>query len=214
MPAWPYSPPRDEDAIQSLVDAYFESGYEISAMLETLFTSDFFKDDEDIRFIRVKSPAELVASTLRLTGEFERRPRREILDRAMQMQYMGQQLNNPPSVEGWHQGMEWIDTGTLVERLNFATQQVGDVNKPGVRSMIQRVASESDGLISSARLVDACLDAMGIVAVSEDTREVLENFSAKLGDLEVGADSVSEHAEQRIAQMFQMVAASHEFQRA
>ena len=127
---------------------------------------------------------------------------------------MGQQLNNPPSVEGWHQGMEWIDTGTLVERLNFATQQVGDVNMPGVRSMIVRVAAESDGLISSARLVDACLDAMGVVAVSEDTREVLETFSAKLGDLEVSADNVSEAAEQRIAQMFQMVAASHEFQRA
>ncbi|MCY4577861.1 MAG: DUF1800 domain-containing protein [Chloroflexi bacterium] len=214
VPAWPYSPPRDEDAIQTLVDTYFESGYEISAMLETLFTSDFFKDDEDIRFIRVKSPAELMASTLRLTGEFAKRPRREILDRAMQMQYMGQQLNNPPSVEGWHQGMEWIDTGTLVERLNFATQQVGDVNMPGVRSMIDRVAAESDGFISSARLVDACLDAMGVVAVSEDTREVLETFSAKLGDLEVSADNVSEAAEQRIAQMFQMVAASHEFQRA
>ena len=151
---------------------------------------------------------------MRLTGEFERRPRREILDRAMQMQYMGQQLNNPPSVEGWHQGMEWIDTGTLVERLNFATQQVGDANLPGVKSMIGRVAAESDGLISSARLVDTCLDAMGVVAVSEDTREVLENFSANLGDLEVSADNVSEYAEQRIIQMFQMVAASHEFQRA
>ena len=213
VPVWPYSPPRDEAAIQTLVDAYFDSGYEISAMLEALFTSDFFKNDEDIRFIRVKSPAELVASTLRLTQEFTR-PRREILDRAMQMQYMGQQLNNPPSVEGWHQGMEWIDTGTLVERLNFATAQLGDVNMPGVRSMINRVASESDELISSARLVDACLDAMGVVAVSEDTREVLENFAAKLGDLEVSADNISEHAEDRISQMFQMVAASHEFQRA
>ena len=129
------------------MDAYFDSGYEISAMLDTLFTSDFFKNDEDIRFIRVKSPAELVASTLRLTGEFANRPRREILDRAMQMNYMGQTLNNPPSVEGWHQGMEWIDTGTLVERLNFATAQLGDVSKPGVRAMISRVASESDGVI-------------------------------------------------------------------
>ena len=213
VPAWPYNDPRDPEAIQALMDAYFDSGYEISAMLETLFTSDFFKDDEEIRFIRVKSPAELVASTLRLTGEFNR-PRREILDRAMQMSYMGQQLINPPSVEGWHQGMEWIDTGTLVERLNFATAQLGDVTKPGVKSMIQRVASESDGLIPSARLVDTCLDAMGVVAVSEDTREALENFAAKRGDLQVDADSVSEAAQEHIAQMFQMIAACHEFQRA
>ncbi len=212
VPAWPYNDPRDPDAIQTLVDAYFDSGYEISAMLETLFTSDFFKD-EDIRFIRVKSPAELVASTLRLTGEFNR-PRREILDRTLQMIFMGQHLINPPSVEGWHQGMEWIDTGTLVERLNFATQQLGDMNKPGVKSMIRRVASESNGSLSSSRLVDACLDAMGIVEVSEDTREALENFAAKRGDLEVRADGISDAAKQQITQMFQMIAASHEFQRA
>ena len=39
---------------------------------------------------------------------------------------MGQDLLNPPSVEGWHTGKEWIDTGCLVERINFAAQQVGD----------------------------------------------------------------------------------------
>ena len=213
VPQWPYAEPRDPQAIQTLVDAYFESGYEISAMLEALFTSDFFKSDESIRFVRVKSPAELVASTLRLTGEFDR-PRREILDRALQMTYMGQQLINPPSVEGWHQGVDWIDTGTLVERLNFVTQQLGDVHKPGVSAMIERVTSESHGAISPARLVDACLDAMGVVAVSDDTREALENFAAGGGDLQVEADDVGDAAEQRIAQMLQMVGASHEFQRA
>ena len=214
VPSWPYSPPRDEAAIQILTNAYFDSGYEISAMLDALFSADFFKNDEDIRFIRIKSPAELVASTLRLTGEFKNRPRREILDRTLQMNYMGQQLNNPPSVEGWHQGMEWIDTGTLVERLNFATAQLGDVSMPGVSAMIRRVAADGDGTISAARLVDACLDAMGVVAVSEDTREVLENFAAKRGDLAVQPDDISDSAKEHIAQMFQMIGACHEFQRA
>ncbi len=213
VPQWPYAEPRDPEAIQTLMDAYFDSGYEITAMLEALFSADFFKSDASIRFIRVKSPAELVASTLRLTGEFHR-PRREILDRTLQMVYMGQHLINPPSVEGWHQGAEWIDTGTLVERLNFATQQLGDTSKPGVKAMIRRVASESDGVISPSRLVDACLDAMGVVAVSEDTREALENFAASGGDLQVDAQDISDAAEQRIAQMLQMVGASHEFQRA
>ena len=108
VPSWPYTPPRDADAIQILVDAYFDSGYDIRAMLRALFTSDFFKD-EAIRYDKVKSPAELVAGILRLTGEFDR-PRREIQDRARQMTFMGQMLNNPPSVEGWHQGAEWVDT--------------------------------------------------------------------------------------------------------
>ena len=105
VPAWPYTPPRNEGAIQTLVDAYFDNDYDIKAMLRTLFTSDFFKD-EGVRYEKVKSPAELVAGVLRLTGEFNR-PRREIMDRSFQMNFMGQTLNNPPSVEGWHQGTEW-----------------------------------------------------------------------------------------------------------
>jgi uncharacterized protein (DUF1800 family) len=212
VPQWPYTPPRDPDAIQTLVDAYFEHGYEIKPMLRALFDSDFFRS-RDVRFVRVKSPAELVAGVLRLTGEFDR-PRKEILDRALQMTYMGQFLINPPSVEGWHQGAEWIDTGTLVERLNFATSQLGDSRLPGVRSMIRQAADSGEGVLSPARLVDACLDVMGIVEVSEDTREVLESFASKGGDLVTGHDGLTDEATARIAQMFQMVAATHEFQRA
>ena len=211
VPQWPYNEPRDPAPIELLVKAYFDSGYDITAMLRVLFTSDFFKADENW-FIKVKSPAELVAGVLRLTGEFDR-PRKEILDRALQMTFMGQFLINPPSVEGWHQGAEWIDTGTLVERLNFATEQLGDVSKPGVRLMIDKVASISDGVISPSRLVDACLDVMGVVTVSDGTRETLENFAVQGGELEVNSDSVEDGAQQRIAQLFQMVAASHEFQR-
>ena len=194
-----------------LVRAYFDSNYDITAMLQTLFTSEFFKADESW-FVKVKSPAELVAGVLRLTGEFDR-PRKEILDRSMQMSYMGQFLINPPSVEGWHQGAEWIDTGTLVERLNFATGQLGDIGKPGVRQMADRVASTGDGVISPARLVAACLDVMGVVTVSDDTRETLENFAVQGGELEIDPHNVDEASRKRIAQMFQMVAASHEFQR-
>ena len=36
-----------------------------------------------------------------------------------EMRYMGQDLANPLTVEGWHTGQEWIDSGTLVERINF-----------------------------------------------------------------------------------------------
>ena len=67
---------------------------------------------------------ELVAGVLRLTGEFDR-PRKEMIDRYQQAVFMGQFLNNPPSVEGWHQGTDWIDTGSLVERINFASATAG-----------------------------------------------------------------------------------------
>ena len=106
---------------------------------------------------RVKSPVELVAGVVRLTGEFDR-PRYEILERYSQASYMGQILNNPPSVEGWHTGTDWLNSGTLVERINFASQQVGDVSKPGVRAMVERISAQISAATSPERLVDACLE--------------------------------------------------------
>ena len=109
------------------------------------------------------------------------RPRREILDRARQMIWMGQQLNNPPSVEGWHQGVEWVDTGTLVERINFASEQFGDAEKPGVRSMIDRVIAPNGDGQSAESLVDACLDQMGALSVADDTKSILLAYAEKSG---------------------------------
>ena len=205
---WPYTPPRDPEAIEILSNTYFETNYDISAMLRVLFTSDFFRS-EDSRYTKVKSPAELVAGVLRLSGEFDR-PRKEILDRALQMTYMGQQLTNPPSVEGWHQGIEWIDTGTLVERLNFASQQLGDESKPGVNAIIERIAEQNRGTMSSDELIGACLDELGMISVSEDTRSVLDRFASSMA-----ADSAQPDQEpkQQIAQMLQLIASTHEFQR-
>ena len=95
VPEWPYTEPRDPEAIETLVRAYFDNDYNIGAVLRVLFNSEFFKS-EDVRYTKVKSPVELVAGVLRLTGEFDR-PRYEILERYNQSSYMGQILNNPPA---------------------------------------------------------------------------------------------------------------------
>ena len=204
VPEWPYTPPRDSDAIETLVQAYFDNDYSIGPMLRVLFNSDFFKST-DIRYKKVKGPAELVAGVLRLTGEFDR-PRYEIIDRHSQTTYMGQMLNNPPSVEGWHQGTDWLDSGTLVERINFASQQIGDAEKPGIRAMVERISGELSETTSPERLVDACLEAIGALAVDESTRRTLVDFCAQ------GSAGANTHR-QHIADVLQMVAATQEFQR-
>ena len=116
---------------------------------------------------------------------------------------MGQFLNNPPSVEGWHQGVDWIDTGSLVERINFASQQLGDAAKPGVSAMVERIA-DSPSAGSPEMLVDACLDQVGAITVSEETRRELVDFAS------VAGGSGAAH----VAEVLQMVASTHEFQRA
>ena len=209
VPQWPYTPPADPEAIELLTKTYFDSRYDISAMLRVLLNSDFFKSRQSW-YKKVKSPAELVATVLRLSGEFDR-PRHEILARSNQMQYMGQHLTNPPSVEGWHQGLEWIDTGTLMERLNFVSEQLGDTAKPGVRRMIASIMETGNGTPSPESLVDRCLDQLGVISVSEQTRSTLTDYAASITSTQGAVDD--DAGRKNVAKLLQMAASSHEFQR-
>ena len=211
VPQWPYVEPQDPEAIEALANAYFESDYDIGHMLRVLFTSDFFKS-RDCWYARVKSPAELMTGVLRLTGEF-RRPKRQIVERQQQMSWMGQFLINPPSVEGWHEGLEWIDTGTFVERLNFASSQLGNAEHPGVRSIIERVATNGGSSIGPDELVDRCLDEIGMISVSDETKASLVDYASADGEIVAGPE-VDPETEQRVTQLLQIIAATHEFQRA
>ena len=212
VPQWPYKPPRDPDAIEALSQVYFDSNYDMRSMLRVLFSSDFFRSEESW-YAKVKSPAELVAGVLRLTGEF-REPRLQILDRNRQMGYMGQELINPPSVEGWHQGLEWLDSGTLTERLNFAAQQLGDGETPGVRAMIDKITGGGDVIEPAERVVDECLDQLGSISVSEETRSALVDFALRDGDLYAGSTGPVDRSRRRVGAVLQLVASTPEFQRA
>ena len=208
VPEWRYTPPTNPEAIDELTRVYFDSNYDISAMLRALFNSSYFQS-QDSWYSKVKSPVELVAGVLRLTGEFNR-PRREIIDRHFQASYMGQFLNNPPSVEGWHQGTDWLDTGTLVERVNFASQQIGDSTKPGIQAMIERIASTPNNVASPENLISVCLEEMGVISVEEDTMKVLIDFASQGHDQPINA---SNDGAQKISAALQMVASTKEFQR-
>ncbi len=68
VPAWPIEPPQDQKAIDTLVEAFRDAKFDMKPVLRTLFNSDFFKN---ARFKHMKSPAEVVVSTLRLVGGHE-----------------------------------------------------------------------------------------------------------------------------------------------
>ncbi|MCI0440584.1 MAG: DUF1800 domain-containing protein, partial [Chloroflexi bacterium] len=116
VPSWHDLPPRNPEAIETLVTEYFDSKGDVRSVLRVLFNSDFFKDAQ---FRKVKSPTELITGTIKLVGTY-RGPERDLPRLGNAASVMGQQLYNPPTVEGWHTGHEWIDGGTLNERVNFA----------------------------------------------------------------------------------------------
>ncbi len=210
VPQWSHTPPRDPDAIEALTEAYFESDHDMRSVLRALFNSDFFKSEE-ARFARVKGPAELVAGTLRLSGGVTR-PSLDIIRVANVTGYMGQGLLYPPSVEGWHEGTEWINSGSLVERVNFATNELTDLEKPGVRAMVERLASQNGGVFSPAELVDFCLDLMGPLDVSDETRSTLVKQVSRQGDLSLKGHVPGDQAEKRVGELLGMIASMKEYQ--
>ena len=212
VPQWPYQPPRDPEAIETLSQSYFDSNYDICSMLRTLFNSDFFKS-QSCWHEKVKSPAELVTGVLRLTEDFER-PRYETVAKRLRMEFMGQRLSNPPSVEGYDGGLTWIDTGALVERMNFASEELGNTMTPGSQALIRRLAADNGGTLTPERLVDVCLDHLGALSIQEETRTRLVEYAAEGGDIQVDGHTLGEKARQSVAGVVQLIAATPEFQRA
>ncbi len=202
VPAWQETPPRDMVAIKEMEDAYFESNYNLTAMLRVMFNSDWFKN---ARFQKVKSPAETVAGTMRLVRDFTS-PKPGLHPIAMEIRYMGQDLMNPPTVEGWHTGQEWIDSGTLVERINFTADQIGNVNLPGVKDIIDRLSSE--GINQPEAMVDRCLDMLGAYTLPDETRGYLVEHIGKSGELMPGTEAYGG----MIAQTLQLIVATQEYQ--
>ena len=198
VPSWNDTPPRNPEAIETLVKAYFDNGHSVKEMVRTLLKSDFFKSEE-IRYKRVKSPAELVAGGLRLSGHLDR-PRRDILEHFLKMDYMGQMLQNPPSVEGWHEGDEWIETGALLERVNFAAEQLGNSNMPGVARMIEDVLSEN---VEIDELPQNCLRQLGEVEVTEKVMGILKESTSAEDDVN----------DSNTRSVIRLIAASPDFQK-
>ena len=202
VPAWKDTPPLDPEAIKILEDEYFRSNYDITSMLRVLFNSDFFKN---ARFTKIKSPAETVIGTMRLVGDFTfPKPGFDAL--TLNIRYMGQDLLNPPTVEGWHTGREWIDSGTLVERINFTADQVGNADHPGIKAIIQRLGG-SGGTLTSEQLVDGCLENLGSYQMAQETQSQLVELAGSEGKIRTD----SERFPGQVTTMLQSIVATTEY---
>jgi uncharacterized protein (DUF1800 family) len=202
VPSWMDTPPRDPETIKMLEDEYFRSDYDIRSMLRVLFNSNAFKDS---RFSRIKGPIETVIGTLRLVGDWTTpKPGFEAIFE--EMKHMGQEILNPPSVEGWHTGKEWIDGGTLVRRINFIADYVGDVSYPGVRDMVQKLASEGS-TITPEGLVSGCLRLLGHYELTDENHEMLVSHARDSGVSSTSAPEFPKH----VSDMLQMIVATKEY---
>ena len=202
--------PKGEELIGQMMDTYFKSDYEIASVLRTMFNSEYFKSD-DARYARIKGPVEAIVGTIRLAGSY-RSPTIEVHDLWGYTMFMGQGLLNPPTVEGWHEGMEWIDSGSLVERVNFSARELSDVTKPGVVDITQRLLKKHTGGITPIDIVDGCLELMGPLQVGQTTRDGLIDFVTSLDQINEDTGKRDNTVEDQIAKTLGVIASTREYQ--
>jgi len=206
VPAWPVTPPRDQEAIDLLADTFTESGYDLTAVLRVLFNSEFFKN---ARFARLKSPTEVIIGTLRLVGGAEF-PAPGLGELARQPNYMGQDLLNPPSVEGWHTGAEWINSGSLMRRVNYTADLIGDTSRPGIQSIITRLKAQ--GTQSPQQIVENCLDLLGPLEVNSESMTELTGFVGERGDFNWDSAESTQTSTERVGELLQLIVSLREYQ--
>lgn len=111
-----------EDRIQSLGDRFYDSGYQIMALLDEIASSTWFYEPENIG-TKIKSPIELWVGIRRALSLTPDHPESQlVLQRAL-----GQILFYPPNVAGWPGGQNWIDSSSLMLRLRIPQMLGGQI---------------------------------------------------------------------------------------
>lgn len=99
---------------QWLSKRFYSNNYDIYKLLQDIYTSDWFYNEENIGN-RIKSPVELLAGIRRLLPmQMENDQSQLLFQRSL-----GQVLFYPPNVAGWPGGKSWIDSSSLMLRLRI-----------------------------------------------------------------------------------------------
>jgi uncharacterized protein (DUF1800 family) len=106
----------DEALVSSMANAYMGGNYEIKAVLRTLINSPQFRSPANF-FQRYSWPAEFVVKAIKETGWTGFSASNALTP----MANMGQQLFEPPDVNGWELGPGWISTSSMLARMNFSS---------------------------------------------------------------------------------------------
>jgi uncharacterized protein (DUF1800 family) len=117
----------EQSRVDWLAGRFYKNEYDISKLLEDIFTSDWFYEEKNVG-AKIKSPVELIAGIQRmLPMTLESEDALIVLQRLL-----GQMLFYPPNVAGWPGGKTWIDSSTLMMRLRIP-QLINDEDEMNVK---------------------------------------------------------------------------------
>jgi uncharacterized protein (DUF1800 family) len=143
----------DAALIAKLSDIYYRGNFEIRPMLATLLLSPQFIDAKN-RYARYSWPVEYVVRAIKEVGwaGFSISDANVLTP----LINMGQQLFEPPDVNGWELGPGWFSSGGMLGRMNYAASLAAN-QKFNLRDMARGQASSPEELVAlmSDRLTPA-----------------------------------------------------------
>jgi uncharacterized protein (DUF1800 family) len=158
----------DERVISEIANTYMQNDGNMKVVLRRLFTTDAFLKSE---FARYAWPIEYVVRSIKETGWDGLS-----VDSVMTpLVNMGQSLYEPPDVNGWALGPEWISTSSMLARMNYAaTLMASQKFNLGRELAPYREAPE--------RVVDYMLNHFTYAPISSAIYEALLDYARGGGD--------------------------------
>ena len=135
--------PPDEALVAQVSRAYYTTGGDIEPMVRRLLLSSQFRDPANY-FKRYSWPVEFVVRTLKEVGwsGFS------VNDALGPLINMGQQLLEPPDVNGWELGRGWFSSGAMLARMNFAAQIAAN-QRFNLRDTLRGTVSTPDDVVGA-----------------------------------------------------------------
>jgi len=161
--------------IDAMAAAYRDNGHSIREMVRTMFLRDEFFAAV-LADAQIKSPVEIYVGSLR-TLEASR----DIIEYPDFRYYifntvaMGQTLFFPPSVKGWDGGRKWVNTSTLIARLNF-TNGVATIRGNGYQLVDAAALVARTGATAPEAIVDAFATLLGPLDIGSVARRRLADY--------------------------------------
>jgi uncharacterized protein (DUF1800 family) len=184
-----------------LVTVFVDNQTEIRPVVQAIFESDEFYSTKAFRGL-VKGPAELVVSMVRtLDVETTFKSLRKGIEG------MGQTLLDPPDVSGWAGGVAWINSSTLLERVNQANKVA---TGRSASLLFDPALFVGDVGATSETLVDFWVDLLLGGEISDVTRQELLAHAASLQVPTPAGESVSVDEQQR--SLVYLILASPDYQ--
>jgi uncharacterized protein (DUF1800 family) len=132
----------EEAFITRIANTYQRTGYDMKSVMRAVFNSPEFWE-KDRFFTRYSWPAEFVVRSLKDFGYSGF----SLANALVPLGNMGQNLYDPPDVAGWDLGPSWFSTGSMLSRMNFASDLASN-QRVSLMNRALPYASSPDSLLA------------------------------------------------------------------